>query len=83
MVYSTIGHGVVIYKGIGIVIGETATVGHDTCIFHRVTLGGTGKQSGDRHPKVGRGVTLSDGCTVLGKIKQGKSLNEKLIAVVS
>jgi len=57
--------------GSGIVIGETAVVGDDVSILQSVTLGGTGKERGDRHPKVGRGVILQDGATVLGNIKVG------------
>ena len=55
----------------GVVIGETATTGDDVTILHGVTLGGTGKERGDRHPKVGNGVVLQDGATVLGNIPVG------------
>lgn len=54
-----------------IVIGETASVGNDCFINHGVTLGGTGKESGDRHPKVGNGVFIEAGATVLGNILIG------------
>jgi len=57
--------------GCGIVIGETATIGNDCSILEGVTLGGTGKEAGDRHPKVGNGVILQDGATVLGNIPVG------------
>mmetsp|Transcript_292 Transcript_292/g.375 ORF Transcript_292/g.375 Transcript_292/m.375 type:complete len:133 (-) Transcript_292:557-955(-) len=53
------------------VIGETATVGNDVSILHGVTLGGTGKELGDRHPKVQHGVILKDCATVLGNIPVG------------
>jgi len=55
----------------GVVIGETAVVGDDTSIMQGVTLGGTGKEAGDRHPKVGCGVILHDSATVLGNIPVG------------
>lgn len=66
-----IGHGCFISTGSGIVIGETARIGVDCSIFHCVTLGGTGKESGDRHPKVGNGVIINPGATVLGNIAVG------------
>lgn len=53
------------------VIGETVTVGNDVSILHGVTLGGTGKELGDRHPKVQHGVILKDCATVLGNIPVG------------
>jgi serine O-acetyltransferase len=66
-----IGAGVFIDHGTGVVIGETATVGHDSSMLHLVTLGGTGKDSGDRHPKVGRGVLIGAGATILGNVQVG------------
>ena len=66
-----IGHGCCISTGTSVVIGETCVVGNDVAISHGVTLGGTGKQAGDRHPKVGDGVVLAAGCTVLGNTKVG------------
>jgi len=66
-----IGSGVMIDHATGIVIGETAVVGNDVSMLHNVTLGGTGKEAGDRHPKVGRGVLLGAGATVLGNIRIG------------
>jgi serine O-acetyltransferase len=65
------GSGVYLNTGGGVVIGETAVVGNDVSIFQGVTLGGTGKEAGDRHPKVGDGVILHDGATVLGNIRVG------------
>ena len=55
----------------GVVIGETCVVGDDVSILQNVTLGGTGKQRGDRHPKIGRGVLISVGAKILGNIKVG------------
>ena len=52
-------------------MGETATVGHDVAILEGVTLGGTGKEAGDRHPKVGNGVILQSSSAVLGNIPVG------------
>ena len=66
-----IGEGTYLNVGGGVVIGETAVVGRDTSILQGVTLGGTGKESGDRHPKVGNGVILHPGATVLGNIAVG------------
>jgi len=66
-----IGSGVFIDHGTGIVIGETARVGDDVSMLHGVTLGGTGKVFTDRHPKIGRGVLLGAGATVLGNITVG------------
>jgi len=67
-----IGKGVMIDHASGVVIGETAVVEDDVSILHAVTLGGTGKQTGDRHPKIRQGVLLSVGATVLGNIEIGK-----------
>jgi serine O-acetyltransferase len=69
------GRGVFIDHGTGVVIGETAVVGDDVSILHGVTLGGTGKESGDRHPKVARGVLLGAGATVLGNVTIGEGAN--------
>ena len=66
-----IGSGVFIDHGTGIVIGETATVGDEVSLLHGVTLGGTGAQRGDRHPKIGRGVLIGAGAKVLGAIEVG------------
>ena len=66
-----IGAGVFIDHAHGIVIGETAVVGDDVSMLHSVTLGGTGKEGGDRHPKIGRGVLIGAGAKVLGNIKVG------------
>ncbi len=66
-----IGRAVFIDHGTGIVIGETAVVGDDVSMLQGVTLGGTGAESGDRHPKVGNGVLLGAGAKVLGNITVG------------
>jgi serine O-acetyltransferase len=68
---ATIGAGVVLDHGTGIVIGETARVGDGCTLLQGVTLGGTGKEAGDRHPKVGRNVFLGAGASVLGNIRIG------------
>lgn len=67
-----IGRGVLIDHGTGVVIGETAVVGDDVSILQGVTLGGTGKEHGDRHPKVRDGVLLAAGAKVLGNIEVGR-----------
>jgi serine O-acetyltransferase len=66
-----IGSGVFLDHGTGVVIGETAVVGDDVSMLHGVTLGGTGAEWGDRHPKIGRGVLLGAGAKVLGNIVIG------------
>uniref|UniRef100_A0A7S2WQ32 serine O-acetyltransferase n=1 Tax=Eucampia antarctica TaxID=49252 RepID=A0A7S2WQ32_9STRA len=66
-----IGCGVMLDHATGIVIGETATVGDGCTILHGVTLGGTGRESGDRHPKVGRDVLIGAGAKILGNIRLG------------
>ena len=67
-----IGAGVFIDHAHGIVIGETAVVEDDVSMLHSVTLGGTGKAGGDRHPKVRRGVMIGAGAEVLGNIEIGE-----------
>ncbi len=68
---ATIGKGIMLDHATGIVIGETAVVGDDVSIMQSVTLGGTGKECGDRHPKVRDGVLLSAGAKILGNIEIG------------
>ena len=65
------GTGVMLDHATNITIGETAVVGDDCSILQGVTLGGTGKEVGDRHPKIGRGVLVSVGAKVLGNIHVG------------
>ena len=67
-----IGRGIMFDHGTGIVIGETSVVEDDVSIMQDVTLGGTGKESGDRHPKIRRGVLLSLGAKILGNIEVGE-----------
>jgi serine O-acetyltransferase len=67
-----IGRGILMDHATGITIGETAVVEDDVSMLHGVTLGGTGKEKGDRHPKIRRGVLLSVGAKVLGNIEVGE-----------
>ncbi len=67
-----LGRGIMIDHATGVVIGETTVVGDDVSMLHGVTLGGTGKENEDRHPKIGRGVLLSVGAKVLGNIEIGE-----------
>lgn len=67
-----IGNGVFIDHGTGVVIGATAVIEDDVSILQNVTLGGTGKERGDRHPKIRRGVLIGAGATVLGNIEVGR-----------
>jgi len=69
---ASIGSGVFIDHAHGIVIGETAVVEDDVSMLHSVTLGGTGKAGGDRHPKIRRGVLIGAGAKVLGNIEIGE-----------
>jgi len=68
---ATIGIGVMLDHATDITIGETAVVGDNCSLLHGVTLGGTGKEVGDRHPKIGKGVLLSVGAKILGNITIG------------
>ena len=79
---ATIGNGLFIDHGMGAVIGETAEVGDDVMLYHGVTLGGTGKHKGKRHPTVGNGVTIGAGAKVLGPIKIGDNAKIGANAVV-
>lgn len=67
-----IGSGVMLDHATGIVIGETAVVGDNVSILQDVTLGGTGKETGDRHPKIGEGVLIGPGSKILGNIAVGR-----------
>lgn len=66
------GSGIMIDHGTGVVVGETAVLGNDISILHGVTLGGSGKETGDRHPKVGNGVMIGANASVLGNIRIGE-----------
>ena len=74
--------GAKIGRRLGIVIGETAEVGDDCLIYHGVTLGGTGKDQGKRHPTIGNNVLLSTGSKVLGPFKVGDGARIAANAVV-
>ena len=67
-----IGSGIMLDHATGIVVGETCVIEDDVSILHSVTLGGTGKETGDRHPKIRRGVLLAAGCKVIGNIEVGE-----------
>ena len=77
-----IGRRLVIDHGMGIVIGETAEIGDDCLIYHGVTLGGTGKDQGKRHPTLGNNVMVSAGAKVLGPFKVGDNSRIAANAVV-
>ncbi|XP_057486337.1 serine acetyltransferase 1, chloroplastic-like [Actinidia eriantha] len=66
-----IGRGILLDHATGVVIGETAVIGDNVSILHNVTLGGTGKACGDRHPKIGDGVLIGAGTCVLGNVRIG------------
>lgn len=71
---ATIGKGFFIDHGSGIVIGETAEVGDNVTLYQGVTLGGTGKERGKRHPTIGNNVTISAGAKILGSFKVGDNV---------
>jgi serine O-acetyltransferase len=66
-----IGRGIFLDHATGLVVGETAVIEDDVSILHGVTLGGTGKEAGDRHPKIRRGVLIGAGAKILGNIEVG------------
>lgn len=66
------GKGIFIDHGTGVVVGETAVLEDDVSILQNVTLGGTGKETGDRHPKIRRGVLIGAGAKILGNIEIGR-----------
>jgi serine O-acetyltransferase len=68
-----IGRRLFIDHGLGVVIGETAIVGNDVTLYQGVTLGGTGKEKGKRHPTIEDGVVIGDGAKILGNITVGKN----------
>ena len=70
-----IGRGLVIDHGMGVVIGETSEIGDNVLLYHGVTLGGTGKDKGKRHPTVGNNVVIGAGAKVLGPIYIGSNSN--------
>jgi len=77
-----IGRGLFIDHGMGVVIGETAEIGDNCTIYHGVTLGGTGKDKGKRHPTIGNNVLISTGAKVLGPFKVGDNSKIGANAVV-
>ncbi|MEO0443943.1 MAG: DapH/DapD/GlmU-related protein, partial [Pseudomonadota bacterium] len=77
-----IGKGIMLDHATGIVIGETAVVDDNVSIMQSVTLGGTGKDSGDRHPKIGKGVLIGAGSKILGNIKVGDGVHVSSGSVV-
>ncbi len=68
---ATIGEGLFIDHGLGVVIGETAIIGQNVTIYQGVTLGGTGKETGKRHPTIGDNVVISSGAKILGSFTVG------------
>ncbi|MCQ2488075.1 MAG: serine O-acetyltransferase [Clostridia bacterium] len=79
---ATIGHRFFIDHGHGVVIGETTEIGDDVTIYQGVTLGGTGKDKGKRHPTIGNNVMIGSGAKVLGPFKIGDNSNVASGAVV-
>lgn len=79
---ATIGRRLVIDHGMGIVIGETAEIGDDVLLYQGVTLGGTGKDQGKRHPTIGNNVLIGSGAKVLGPFKVGDGARIAANAVV-
>lgn len=77
-----IGRNFFIDHGVGVVIGETAIVGDDVTIFHGVTLGGTGKEKGKRHPTIGNNVFIGSGAKILGNINIGNNVKIGANAVI-
>ncbi len=80
---ATLGSGLFVDHGAGIVIGETVVIEDDVTLFHGITLGSAGKLNGDRHPKVRRGAFLGAGATVLGNIEIGENARIGAGAVVT
>ncbi|MCI9015561.1 MAG: serine O-acetyltransferase [Clostridia bacterium] len=78
-----IGRRLFIDHGMGIVIGETATIGDDCTMYHEVTLGGTGKDKNKRHPDIGNNVMIGCGAKVLGAIKIGNNVKIGANSVVT
>ena len=79
---AVIGRRLVIDHGMGVVIGETAEIGDDCLIYHQVTLGGTGKDTGKRHPTIGNNVMIACGAKVLGPFTVGDNARIAANAVV-
>ncbi len=79
---AAIGKGFFIDHGMGVVIGETSIIGDNVTLFQGVTLGGTGKEKGKRHPTIGNNVVIGAGAKILGDIKVGNNVNVGANAVV-
>lgn len=79
---ATIGHGILIDHATSVVIGETAVVADNVSMLHEVTLGGTGKNKGDRHPKIREGVLIAAGAKILGNVIVGEGAKVGSSAVV-
>ena len=79
---ATIGKGLMIDHGMGVVIGETAEIGDNCTIYQGVTLGGTGKEVGKRHPTIGNNVLIGAGAKVLGPLTIGDNTKIAANAVV-
>jgi len=79
---AVIGRGILLDHATGVVIGETAVVGDNVSMMQSVTLGGTGKESGDRHPKVADGVLIGAGAKILGNIRIGEGAKVSAGSVV-
>ena len=77
-----IGKGVFLDHATGLVVGETAVIEDDVSLLHNVTLGGTGKQPGDRHPKVRKGAMIGAGAKILGNVEIGANARVAAGAVV-
>ena len=77
-----IGCGILLDHGTGFVVGETAIIENDVSLFHEVTLGGTGKEIGDRHPVVRSGVLIGAGAKVLGRVEVGECAKVAASSVV-
>ena len=77
-----IGKRLFIDHGFGVVIGETAVIGDDVVIYHGVTLGGTGKESGKRHPNIGNRVLIGAGAKILGNINIGDGVKIGANAII-
>lgn len=79
---ASIGKGLFIDHGTGVIIGETAIIGNNVTIFHGVTLGGTGKEKGKRHPTIEDNVFIGSGAKILGNITIGKNAKIGANAVI-
>ncbi len=72
---ATLGKGLFIDHGMGLVVGETTQIGENCVLFHNVTLGGTGKHAGKRHPTLGNNVLVGTGAIILGPVSIGNNVS--------